>query len=137
MIDTIFDKEAISAMMQDPSGWRGSSPDRATFFEKDLFEQDGYKLSLHRFVGADQIDCFHSHPAVAIRCILAGGYCEQFPDGTQKCRSPGYAGLIYPETVHRVHSLLDGKESISLWIRMPKSHDIQLVGDGWTTERND
>ncbi|PCI53509.1 MAG: hypothetical protein COB36_12275 [Alphaproteobacteria bacterium] len=116
--------------MTDPDGWRGDLDGNPTFFEKSLFSEGGYKITLHRMVSADDEDCFHSHPAIAFRCVLAGGYEEEFPDGRKEIREPGYIGLVTPETVHRISRLLVGV-SFSLWIRLPKTRDIKLIGNGW------
>ncbi|PHS21726.1 MAG: hypothetical protein COA84_15035 [Robiginitomaculum sp.] len=130
MFSNLFDMAAVNAALENPTGWRGSSPDRAVFFEKFIFAQNGYKIDLHKFVAADEANCFHSHPAVAIRWVISGGYVEEFSDGSFETRMPGYIGLVQPEMTHRIASLLDG-ESVSLWIRTPKTHEINLVGDGW------
>ena len=141
MISGLVNHIALDDALRNPSGWRGSLDGRPTFFEKDVFAEDGYKITLHKFVGADDPECFHSHPAIAIRCVLSGGYVEEYPGGEiQECL-PGFIGLVYPDTVHRIHSLLE-TESVSLWIRMPKTAEAKLIGDGWrgqaaSMERND
>jgi hypothetical protein len=132
MIDRLFDMRAVDAALADPTGWRGSHDGKPVFFEKDLSDQLGFKVTLHRFVAADAAHCFHSHPATAIRAVLRGGYVEEFHDGSFATRSPGYTGLVWPEVTHRIHQLLDA-DSVSLWIRMPKTHSVDLLGDGWNT----
>ena len=131
MIHNLVDREAIRKALESPTGWRGSDPERPTFFEKDLFDGDGYRVCLHRFVAADKPQCFHSHPATAVRMVLIGGYVEEFPDGGTAEILEGHIGVVFPEMAHRVHRVLNGEESVSLWVRGPKTHKTQLIGQGW------
>ena len=131
MINGLINHAAVAAALASPDGWRGSFEGRPTFFERQLFEERGYKVTLHRFVAADAPDCFHSHPATAIRMVLSGGYEEElFGGGTQVC-APGFVGIVDPNMTHRVHRLLNGSESVSLWVRLPVTDKIQLIGSGW------
>lgn len=126
----IFDYFRIQKALEEPTGWQGSVGVGNTFVFKDLFAEDGHKITLHKFIAADAEGCFHSHPATAIRWIIEGGYVEEFPDGRTKTIKPGHVGLVYPNMKHRIADLL-AHESISLWIRGPKTHEIELTGPGW------
>lgn len=111
--------------------WRGSLDGRPTLWSRNLFDGFGWRVSLHRMVGADDIGCFHTHPAWALRIILAGGYVEQLEDGTERLWTRGQAGFVRPSLSHRISGLLNGEFSYSLWIRAPKSARIEQRGDGW------
>ncbi|MBL4795803.1 MAG: hypothetical protein JKY50_00155 [Oleispira sp.] len=115
--------------------WRGSLDGRPTFYSKVLINLFGYRISLHKFVSADDPECLHSHPAVAFRVVLWGGYEEEILTTQNrsylKSRSLGHIGRVKPEMTHRIHRLLNGKVSYSLWIRGPKTHKIKLFGKGW------
>lgn len=110
--------------------WRGSLDGRPTFWKKNLFARRGWKIDLHKFVGADDPGCFHTHPAWAIRIVLWGGYQEEVPKGFYRNFWPGRIGIIPPWFSHRVSSL-SKTVSYSLWLRGPKVSEIQLQGDGW------
>lgn len=114
----------------------------AVMYIKTLFTFRGWKYQLHKMVQHDRAGCFHTHPARAFRLVLWGGYWEQTTGrlvGGEPalCLSPcgpGFFGWVTPEYTHRVASLM-GKVSYSLWIRGPITHDIRLVGPGWTAEQ--
>jgi hypothetical protein len=118
-----------------------------------------WELHIHKMVNADMPDCFHTHPAFSWRLVIWGGYIEEYyrtargmdlwgypgqtpplPDdiaagryteiAKRPCR-PGFFGQIRPELTHRIHALLNGKASWSLWLRGPIVADIELVGAGW------
>jgi hypothetical protein len=129
--------------------WRGSLDGRPTFWLKRLLyipvwkragKWLGCRVDLHKFVGADDFDCFHSHPAYAIRIILWGGYVEEVHDEATynpfgfcalKTWRPGMVGLVPPKMAHRVHSLRNKRVSYSLWLRGPIVAPVKLIGDGW------
>jgi hypothetical protein len=111
--------------------WRGSFDGRPAMWIKTLFDSLGCKLELHKFVRADDIDCFHTHPAYALRIILRGGYVEESECGTLIAWRAGDVGLVKPWTSHRVHALLCGRPAYTLWIRGPKIAAVQLRGSGW------
>jgi hypothetical protein len=43
----------------------------------------------------------------------------------------GEVGKIYPELVHRISKIRNGRVSYSLWIRGPKRVNTKLHGSGW------
>ncbi len=98
------------------------------FYIRKLFQFAGWTVFLHRFVRADAVGCFHSHPAWAIRLILAGGYVEETGDGRWKTWFPGRIGIIRPEFEHRIAGFRNGRASLSLWIRGPRVADINVRG---------
>lgn len=92
----------------------------------------GWSLDLHKMVGADSPGCYHTHPAKAWRLVLWGGYIEELEDCTRvRCWWPGRFGIVQPELSHLIAALPHGT-SYSLWLRGPKTHDIQLRGPGWS-----
>lgn len=115
--------------------WRGSLDGRPTFWLKRLLHFRGYRMDLHKFVGADDQGCFHSHPSYAVRIVLWGGYEEQVIEegrGTYWADwRPGSIGIIAPAFAHRVSKLLNGRVSYSLWFRGPIIAQIKLLGWGW------
>ncbi len=111
--------------------WRGSLSGDVVMRVKHLLHCRGFKLDLHKMVRADAAECFHTHPAKSLRMILWGGYIDQQEDGSYGWRESGYIGLVRPETSHRVAMILNGRCSYSLWLRWPKTHAIELRGDGW------
>jgi hypothetical protein len=76
-------------------------------------------------------DCFHTHPAYAIRIILWGGYIEELEGGKHRMWLPGMMGLVKPTCSHRIAGLRNGRFSISLWIRFRRCAAVRLRGDGW------
>jgi hypothetical protein len=124
--------------------WRGSLDGRPTFWLKRLLyipvwkragKWLGCRVDLHKFIGADDDGCFHSHPAWAVRIILWGGYSEEIfkggMGGFYRTWFPGDIGIIRPEFAHRVQGLVNGRSSYSLWLRGPICADVKLLGDGW------
>lgn len=113
--------------------WRGDFDGRVVMQIKHLVSWRGFKLDLHRFVAADAPGCRHTHPAKALRLVIWGGYVEEVEVGQglelRTCR-PLHASIVQPELCHRVASLL-GRVSYSLWLRWPKTHEIELRGEGW------
>jgi len=121
--------------------WRGSLDGRPVFYTKKLFTLFGVRVCLHKMVDADDPECFHTHPAKAVRVILWGGYreliCDQeapFPSARLRFFKwrPLMFGLVKPNFCHRIYDLNNGKVSYSIWIRFKKTHDVKLVGDGWS-----
>lgn len=110
--------------------WIGTTDGRPTLWSRCLFERRGRRVVLHRMVATDDVDCFHTHPAKALRIVLAGGYVEQHEAGHFVAWLPGMFGIVRPEMSHRIARLIDGV-SYSLWIRAPKSAAIELRGSGW------
>lgn len=118
--------------------WRGSLDGRPTFWLKRLLKFFGCRVDLHKFIGADDQGCFHSHPAYAIRIVLWGGYVEEemtddYGGHAFHTWKPGMVGLIRPQFVHRIAFLLNGN-SYSLWLRGPIIAPIKLLGDGWPAD---
>lgn len=111
--------------------WIGAADGRATLWNKTLISAWGWKVDLHCMVGADDPGCFHTHPAWALRIVLAGGYVEELEDGESLAWPPGHFGLVRPSLSHRIARLLNDDRSFSLWVRAPKSAAIELRGPGW------
>jgi hypothetical protein len=116
--------------------WRGSLDGRPTMLIFHLARWGDWRLDLHKFIGADDPECFHTHPATAWRLVLAGGYVEQLASGREVAWRPLRAGKVSPELSHRVVRLLNGRWSYSLWLRGPKTHPVALEGAGWARQRN-
>lgn len=130
--------------------WRGGLDGRPTMWicrllQIPFWRRNGkwlsVRLDLHKFVGADDPGCFHSHPAWAVRWVLRGGYLEEpyAPENTSGWRElialrPGTIGIIRPAFAHRVHKLRNGP-SYSLWLRGPICADMKLLGDGWKKQK--
>lgn len=110
--------------------WRGSPDGRVTLWARDLWRWRGWRITLHRMVGVDDPGCFHTHPATAVRAVLAGGYVEELEGGEHRGWMPGMFGVVHPSTSHRI-ALLIVDVSYSLWLRSPKTAAIELRGDGW------
>lgn len=111
--------------------WRGDLQGRVVMQIKQLCCVFGWRVDLHRFVDADAPECFHTHPSLAFRVVLWGGYVEELEGGRLRIWRPGMAGVVRPELSHRVASLRNGRSSWSLWIRGPKCARIELLGVGW------
>lgn len=106
---------------------------------KDLFHRFGYQVALHVMFRADDTDCFHTHPAWAIRRVIRGGYLEEVVDpwtGIRTIRAwrPGDWGIVHPALCHRIAGLLANR-SMSLWIRGKCTEKIHLLGDGWDSRQ--
>lgn len=116
--------------------WRGSIDGRPSMLVKRLFDRWGYRVDLHKFIRADDPDCYHTHPATAVRIILWGGYVEavldrhEIPGTVLDVRTwkPGRIGIVRPELCHRIHRLLNGRSSYSLWLRGRKCAAAEIVG---------
>lgn len=100
---------------------------------KHLLKVYGCRADLHHMIRADERDCFHTHPAFAIRVVLAGGYVEEvYPGGHFQAWAPGDIGIIKPDFCHRIEYVTDQtKGSYSLWLRGRITHDVELYGRGW------
>lgn len=57
--------------------WRGSVDGRPSMLIRRLLSLGRWRLDLHKFIRADDENCFHTHPAKAFRLILWGGYIEE------------------------------------------------------------
>lgn len=137
--------------------WRGSLDGRPVMYIKRVIRIPvgwsfkrrkllSIRVDLHKMVRADDLGCLHSHPAWAIRVPFFGGYVEEYAieqvfDGYRysvlykRLWSPLSIGVISPRFVHRVHALLNGRCSYSLWIRGPIVADVELVGPGWPADK--
>lgn len=115
--------------------WRGTLGGRHIMHIKRLFSCRGFNLDLHKMVGVDDPGCFHTHPAKALRVVLWGGYVEELHQGGTVTLWPLSGGMVVPEHCHRVAWLIQGP-SYSLWFRWPKTHEIELRGDGWQHQEN-
>jgi len=104
---------------------------------KHIFHWRGYRIDLHKILWPDPWECFHSHPASAIRIILWGGYTEEYHDGTMRARKPGHIGIVRHSDVHRINRLQHERPSYSLWFRGKIRHPTQLKGSGWPIELQD
>lgn len=108
--------------------WRGSFDGRPALLIKKLLKAFGCVVQLHCFVRADDPDCFHTHPAWAIRIILKGGYVEELGSGERRTWRAGRIGIVAPQLEHRIDALLNGRDSWSLWLRGPKVAKINVRG---------
>lgn len=107
--------------------WIGSRDNEPTMFIKTLIDLFGRKVDLHKMIAADEIGCFHSHPAYAVRVVLWGGYQEELKtSGAIRAWRPGMIGLVRPQLEHRIHTLRNGRVSYSLWLRGKKRADIHF-----------
>lgn len=97
-------------------------------FIKKIVRLFGCMVQLHKFVKADAVGCFHSHPAYAFRLVLWGGYAEETKDGRWRFWFPGRFGIVKPSFEHRIAGLRNGRSSLSLWIRGPKVATINVSG---------
>lgn len=130
------------------TNWIGTTDQQPVFFYRKLaswrWRGKEWTLRIHKFVGADDPGCFHTHPAVAYRLVIWNGYHEEIVDPYVWIN--GYHGLIPPSLIverrfghfdriepsfcHRIDSLR-GKVSYSLWIHGEKEAEIGLYGWGW------
>lgn len=108
--------------------WRGSFDGRPALWIKKLIKAFGCTAQLHKFVRADDVGCFHTHPAWAIRIVLWGGYVEETGSGKWRPWYPGRVGIVRPEFEHRIGGLMNGRVSYSLWLRGPKIRHIEIRG---------
>lgn len=113
--------------------WRGSMDGRPTLWVKHLLCGYGFHVDLHKIVGIDDAECFHTHPAYAIRIVLRGGYLEELEGGKVVIWKPGYCGIVPPPLSHRIARLYK-PASYSLWIRFRKRARVELRGAGWAKQ---
>jgi hypothetical protein len=109
-------------------------------FSKNLIRlPGGRKIDIHKMVSADNEGCFHSHPANAIRLILWGGYEEEIYSDTPQYKRLKFLqfGLVRSTFTHRIHRLLNGHSSWSLWFRGKTVDKIYLRGNGWPSRLKD
>lgn len=73
----------------------------------------------------------------AWRVILWGGYQERvfYPEigtgfVTYRNIYPLTISKVQPTLIHRIHKFLFGRYSVSLWIRGPITHKVELHGKG-------
>ena len=93
-------------------------------------------VDIHKMVRSDPEQCYHSHPYNALRIPFWGGYIEEMPNGSQRTILPFLGlGIIRWNFAHRIHKLLNGRVSYSLWIRFKSMHNIEEIGEGWKTLR--
>lgn len=111
--------------------WRGSLDGRPTLLIKHLLCGRGVHVDIHKMVGADDTECFHTHPAWAIRLVLWGGYVEEREGGRWRLWFPLRIGIVCPSLSHRIAGFRNGRASWSLWVRFPKVAKVELRGDGW------
>lgn len=107
---------------------------RPTLWARHLFCRRGRHIDLHKIIAKDDPECFHTHPAYAIRIILWGGYVEELEGGRHRMWRPGMIGLVKPTCSHRIAGLRNGRVSISLWIRFRKRAKTFLRGEGWSQQ---
>jgi hypothetical protein len=113
-----------------PWRWVGSDGDIPSIWMKTLTSWRGCNFDVHDIVRADKADCFHTHPAYAIRIVLGKGYIEEMYDGTKRRIGRFHIGLVPPSYCHRIDSLIDGP-SRSIWLRGPIKARVKLYGKGW------
>lgn len=120
--------------------WRGSLDGRPAMYIKRLLwipvwrragKWNAIRVDLHKFVRPDDWDCFHTHPAHAIRIILWNGYAERYENGDIKHFHVGAIDLVTPRLCHHLSGLFNGGPAYSLWIRGPVCAGIELRGIGW------
>lgn len=114
--------------------WRGSMDGRPTLWVKHLLCGHGFHVDLHKMVAPDDADCFHTHPAYAIRVILWGGYAEELEGGFWRMWRPGMIGLVRPSCSHRIAGFRNGRVSYSLWVRFRKVAKVIARGAGWAKQ---
>lgn len=114
--------------------WRGSLDGRPTLWVRRLVHRAGRMIDIHKMVAKDDPDCFHTHPAYAIRIILWGGYVEELEGGQHRMWRPGMVGIVKPTCSHRIAGLRNGRASYSLWLRFRKRAKVELRGIGWQNQ---
>lgn len=118
--------------------WRYNKDNKKpVFYIKHLVKLFGCRIDIHKMVNADDLECYHSHPAHAIRVILWGGYWEEWLENEEinihrlKEWKPFRIGWVKPSFSHRIEKIRNCKASYSLWIRFRKTSEVKLVGSGW------
>lgn len=115
--------------------WRGNGKP-AMWLKRVLYwPRTGWRLDLHKFVGNDDPECFHTHPSICIRLILWNGYTEEVlhPEGFRQFKDwrMGMVGIVRPEFCHRQHELRNGKPCYTAWLRLKPTVKVELRGTGW------
>ncbi len=112
--------------------WQGDFDGNVTMLTKHLVHLFGCRVDVHKFVGVDAEGCFHTHPALAVRVVLWGGYVEQLESGFYRAWRMFDIGLVRPELSHRVALRLGQGPVYTLWIRgRTHGRKAQLRGSGW------
>lgn len=98
-----------------------------------IFHCRWFQVHLHQIVSVDTQECFHGHPANAIRLILWSGYWEEnleLPSWRKSLKRwrPGMIGLVRREHIHRIAAV---SNSWSLWFRSNDMREMKLYGSGW------
>lgn len=114
--------------------------DTPIFYSYRLFTfSSGWSVNVHRVVAPDPAGRFHGHEGLNYRIILKGGYVEERyrPElgHWRHVVRPGTISKITPHLIHRFDRLLNGSESVTLWLKGPKTHPLRLYGDGWPVEQ--
>lgn len=110
---------------------RRKSDDAVVFESWTLWEQMGRAVELHRFLAPDDPGCFHTHPATqSMRMVVEGGYVEERSNGELYGVPVGHFGEVRHDLAHRIHSIA-GEQSVSIWWRGVREHEIKLTGKGW------
>ncbi len=127
--------------------WRGQENAPSMLIKRILWipllrrdgKWNGIRVDLHKMVDIDAPDCFHTHPAYAVRVPLSGGYWEEVISECGSIRAyiqwqPGQIGLVRPKFCHRIAGLPNAGVSYSLWIRGPVTNEVELRGEGWAKQ---
>lgn len=65
----------------------------------------------------------------AIKLIRSENLTAADPMRTFEMFRPGFLGFVRPELCHRIHALRNGSSSYSLWLRGPKTTEIEIHGE--------
>ena len=114
--------------------WRGSMDGRPVLWVKHLLCGRGLHIDIHKMIAPDDADCFHTHPAHAIRIILWGGYAEELEGARWRMWRPGMIGWVRPSCCHRIAGFRNGRVSYSLWVRFRKVAKVHARGSGWAKQ---
>jgi hypothetical protein len=110
--------------------WRGTMDGRPTMWVRYLIRRGNLRVDIHKIIAADDPECWHTHPALALRLILWRGYIEEMSDGSKRTWRPGMIGLVRPELCHRIDGLRGGA-SYSIWWQWGRRQMVELHGAGW------
>lgn len=91
----------------------------------------GWTSMLHKWVGVDQDEPFHTHQAaIGARLVLAGGYVEEVRRRSGRVElvewRAGQFGLITGGYSHRLVQLIDGLPAVTLFVRGPTTRPVEL-----------
>lgn len=116
--------------------WRGGTADQPVMLVARMLKIGGLRVDLHKMMLPDAANCFHTHPAWAIRIVLWGGYIEEILDPAlfsyYRRWFPRRVGIIAPRFCHRIDHIMNHRASYSLWLRGPVVANVKLVGSGWS-----